>query len=242
VQAVHAYCVEQARPTGEKRKGVRTIAEEFGIPKQYKTILNHATGKTQPLSEYMASKQKILAAEEHLMVHFLLESAKRGFPLSHEQIQNYANTIIERRKGESFEPAKDKVGHQWIFRFLDRHHNKLQTHWGKGLDTQRAKALNPSNVNHWFSLVEEHITNKDIRPEDIYGMDESGFPLTNTQSCHCVGPRGAKLQHTAGSADRENVTGIVTICADGTALCPTIIFKGQNFMQKWGDNNIAHAL
>ncbi|KAG1800022.1 uncharacterized protein BJ212DRAFT_1450220 [Suillus subaureus] len=167
VQAVHAYCVEQARPTGEKRKGVRTIAEEFGVPKQYKTILNHATGKTWPLSEYMTSKQKILAAEEHIMVHFLLKSAKRGFPLT--------------------------------------------------------KALNPSNVNHWFSLVKEHIVNKGIRPEDIYGMDESGFPLTNTQS------------------HQENVTGIVTICADGTALCLTIIFKGQNFMQKWGDNNVAHA-
>jgi hypothetical protein len=97
-----------------------------------------------------------------------------------------------------------------------------------------AKALNPSNVNHWFSLVEEHITNKDILPEDIYDIDESGFPLTNTQSCCCVGPQGVKLQHTAGSAEQENMTGIVTICADGTALCPTIIFKGQNFMQKWG--------
>lgn len=154
---------------------------------------------------------------------------------------------IRRREEEELQRVlemskMDKGGRgNWVFRFLDRHHNKLQTHWGKGLDTQRAKALNPSNVNHWFSLVEEHIVNKGIRPEDIYGMDESGFPLTNTQSRRCVGARGAKLQHTAGSADRENVTAIVTICADGTALCPTIIFKGQNFMQKWGDNNVTHA-
>jgi hypothetical protein len=29
------------------------------------------------------------------------------------------------------------------------------------------------------------------------------------------------------------VTALVTICADGTVLQSTIIFKGQNFMQKW---------
>jgi hypothetical protein len=37
------------------------------------------------------------------------------------------------------------------------------------------------------------------------------------------------------------VTAIVTICADGTTLRPTIIFKGQNFMMKWAENNVANA-
>ncbi|KAH7919619.1 hypothetical protein BV22DRAFT_1108007 [Leucogyrophana mollusca] len=83
---------------------------------------------------------------------------------------------------------------------------------------------------------------KGILPEDIYGMDESGFPLSgNTAAYRCVGRRGVKVQHIAGSGDKENVTAIVTICADGTALTPTIIYKGQNFMQKWNDNNVAHA-
>ncbi|KAH7919618.1 hypothetical protein BV22DRAFT_993879, partial [Leucogyrophana mollusca] len=71
------------------------------------------------------------------MVHFLLESAKCGFPLSHEQIIAYANAIIERRKGNNFDLEKDCIGKQWIFRFLDQHHEQLQTHWGKSLDTQR---------------------------------------------------------------------------------------------------------
>jgi len=50
-----------------------------------------------------------------------------------------------------------------------------------------------------------------------------------------------KTQHKQGGADRENVTAIVTICADGTTLRPTIIFKGQNFMTKWAENNVANA-
>lgn len=33
------------------------------------------------------------------------------------------------------------------------------------------------------------------------------------------------MQHKQGSAEQENVTAIVIICADGTVLQPTIIFK-----------------
>jgi hypothetical protein len=53
-----------------------------------------------------------------------------------------------------------------------------------------------------------------------------------------VGQHRTKVQHSQGGASRENVTAIVTICADGTTLRPTIIFKGVQFMKKWAENNI----
>ncbi|KZP22653.1 DDE-domain-containing protein, partial [Athelia psychrophila] len=75
----------------------------------------------------------------------------------------------------------------------------------------------------------------------VYGMDESGFPPSNQGTSRVIGRRGTKTQHKQGSANRENVTAIVTICADGTTLAPTIIFKGHNFMTKWADDNVSHA-
>ncbi|KIK01980.1 hypothetical protein K443DRAFT_39572, partial [Laccaria amethystina LaAM-08-1] len=51
--------------------------------------------------------------------------------------------------------------------------------------------------------------------------------------------RGTKVQHKAGSANRENITVLVTICADGTALQPTIIFKGKRLLKKWGTDNVS---
>ena len=50
-----------------------------------------------------------------------------------------------------------------------------------------------------------------------------------------------KTQHEQGSADCENMTVVATICADGTTLHPTIIYKGQNFMKKWREDNVSHA-
>ena len=61
--------------------------------------------------------------------------------------------------------------------------------------------------------------------------------MTTGTECVC-GSHGMKTQHKRGGAACENVTEIVTICANGTTLCLTIIFKVQNFMTKWAENNV----
>jgi len=106
----------------------------------------------------------------------------------------------------------NSLGHNWVDNFLNRHHDELQTHWSKPLDTQhgRASSLNSTNVKLQFDFVKENIVDKGILPHNIYGMDES--------------------------------RAIITICTDGTVLQLTIMFKGQNFMNKWGNNNVAHGL
>ena len=73
-------------------------------------------------------------------------------------------------------------------------------------------------------------------------MDESGFPMVYQGKESVVGAHGTKTQHKQGGAECENFTTIVTICADGSTLKPTIIFKGKDFKQKWNDNNVVSAL
>ncbi|KAG1776552.1 hypothetical protein EV702DRAFT_926449, partial [Suillus placidus] len=72
----------------------------------------------------------------------------------------------------------EPVGLNWCQRFLTRHGDEVQTLWSKPLDTQRAQALNPATVEHWFNLVEKHaIMGKDGQPiqkGDMYAMDETG--------------------------------------------------------------------
>jgi hypothetical protein len=71
-------------------------------------------------------------------------------------------------------------------------------------------------------------------------MDETGcLPLD--QGTEKVGGCRTKTQHKQGGTGHENVTALVTICADGMKLCLTIIFKGPNFMSKWANDNVADA-
>jgi hypothetical protein len=72
-------------------------------------------------------------------------------------------------------------------------------------------------------------------------MDETGCPPSDQGTQCVVGGWGNKTKHKQGGVDCKNVTAVITICADGTKLHPTIIFNDQNFMNKWVNNNVSGA-
>jgi hypothetical protein len=115
--------------------------------------------------------------------------------------------------------------------------------FSKPLDTVCAHALNPTIVCHWFNeVVKKQYLDRRILPKNSYGMDESGFPPEASHTRQVVWRQGTKTQHKQGTANWENVTALVMICADGTVLRPTIIFKGKNFVKSWRNDNVAQAL
>ena len=126
-------------------------------------------------------------------------------------------------------------------KFLKKFHDELSTYWSWLLDTQRARALNPEAVKAWFNLVQKWIVDNGILPENIYGMDKSGFSPAFVAWQQVIGGKSVKTQHQQGGANKENITALVDICADRTALEPMIIFKGKHLIKKWGEDNIAQA-
>ncbi len=176
--ALDAYQIEQEKPEGVPRRGARPLAAEHSV--QWWTLIRLANGK-RSMSAFSQSQQRLTPAQEQALVDFAIESADHGFPKAHVQLIAEANAIYDTHKGTESDPKEDKrLGEGWLQCFLSRWHDELQTSWSRPLDTQRAQGLNPSNVKHWLEvLVKEQIVDKEIRPEDTYGMDESGFPLAN---------------------------------------------------------------
>ena len=167
---VDTYHIELAKDE-HACKGICTIANEFGISNQYCTITNRAQGY-QSATEFAKEQQKVTVAEEVILVNFILESAGQGFPMTHKQIEEYANLILWNHIGLEYKP----VGKNWVHRFIDRHHEQLQTHWTKPLDTQRAQSMTPKAKKQWFELVENFVVKVGIHKEDTYGIDETGCP------------------------------------------------------------------
>jgi hypothetical protein len=66
-------------------------------------------------------KQKVTLIYEWSLVQFMHESADRGFPLLHSQIEHHANTILQVTHSVDFEP----IGAKWVLAFLDQHHAVL---------------------------------------------------------------------------------------------------------------------
>ena len=81
-----------------------------------------------------------------------------------------------------------------------------------------------------------------IPDELIWGTDETGIQQGLGTRQRIIGPTGKKVQHQQRSGDRENITVIVTICADGTSLPPAVIFKGESFQTSWRQDNPLNAL
>ena len=80
-----------------------------------------------------------------------------------------------------------------------------------------------------------------IRPEDMYGMDETHMPPEFAQMRRVIAGKGKSVQYEQGGSTRETITALVTICADGGTLWPNIIFKATRFAPEWFDDNVANA-
>lgn len=78
-KAVEAYCAELLKDP-KVQKGLRTIAEYHGVDHN---TLAHAVNGKRSIDKVNAIKQKLSVAEETILTDFILQSADRGFPLTH---------------------------------------------------------------------------------------------------------------------------------------------------------------
>ena len=144
-RAIYEYKQQELKPKN-LRMSYQTVADIHNVSKS--TLQCLVTGGVS-MSAFNSGKQRLTPAEESVVVDFCLESADWGFPLTHDNIYKCADNILSARFGSEH----DLLGLNWVDTFLIRHHDELQTHWSKPLDTQQGWALNPTNVKLWFDLL-----------------------------------------------------------------------------------------
>ncbi|KAF7326341.1 HTH CENPB-type domain-containing protein [Mycena sanguinolenta] len=262
--------VEKDLAPEKKRMSLRTVCRKFEGAYKIDTgrdvALDHNTllrlvkgGKSKSLSN--EEQGWLLPEEVRTVIAFAKDVANRGFPLNHKRLKEAVDEICRARLGDRF-PACG-VGKNWTGRFLEKYHDELWMYWSHSLDNKRGRAVNPATNTAWFDLLENVLAGRcdhefepapseedredreldyeRILPENIYGMDESGFPASFARKEKVIGGAGKKTQHKRGDGSRENTTVIVTICADGSALKPAVIFKGQAYNVRWEQENPTEA-
>ena len=119
------------------------------------------------------------------------------------------------------------VSKNWPSNFVNRR-DELRTRFSKRYDYQHALNEDPKLLREWFATVQRVIDENGIQSEDIYNFDETGFAMGLISAQKVVTwteyyGRRPILQ----PGNREWVTAIEAICADGYSLPPCVIFKGQ---------------
>jgi len=149
--------------------------------------------------------------------------------MTHTTVAQYAGEI-----------ANTQVGKTWTKRFLRRHPD-LKVKVTVALEKARAKALNKSAVNGFYNMLEKLIEEYNILPGNIYNMDEKGIQLGIGARVAALVDHDQKLVYSIEDGNRELVTVIETVCADGSTIHPSVIFQGVRRNSNWGRNNPCNA-
>ncbi|KAJ3469699.1 hypothetical protein MRS44_003764 [Fusarium solani] len=113
-------------------------------------------------------------------------------------------------------------------------HPDLKTRFFRKYDYQRAKCEDPIIIRNWFRLVGNTIAKYGIRSDDLYNFDETGFLMGMIASGMVVtGSERRSKPKSVQPGNREWITVIQAINAEGQAIQPFIIGAGQYHLANW---------
>ena len=229
--AKHSYtCTSTERPTKYKTYSceklqralhavassdisVRRAAEEYGIPRS--TLWDHASGRVTGLRS--GPPTYLTEEEERELEMFLVGCAKVGFPRSRQDVM---------------EIVSNKLGHQvsngWWDNFCRRHPN-LTLRVGAPLSKARAMAADPGSLREYFDVLEDTLTKNNLmdKPNLIFNMDESGFPLS-PKAIKGIYSCDERHPVTVTSGDKTQITVVACVSAAGYCIPPMIIWDRKN--------------
>ena len=151
-----------------------------------------------------------------------------GFPSTPTKIKAAVKTYLDRAKVKT-KLVDNRPGKTWWFGFLRRHPD-LKLGRAEKLEISRAMACSKESVAAWFHEYEELVKTLGITsPAQIYNCDESGFPLQVKGGMKVCVDRYARRNFQRVSANKDSITSLQCICANGSVLPPYVLFPGKNF-------------
>jgi len=154
-------------------------------------------------------------------VEYIKELTDLRIPPTRDMIRNFGSAVAERDLSES-----------WVQRFIDRNRDHLVSRWSTGLDRNRHQADTLDKYDDWFNLLHSKIEEHKIERRLSYNMDEKGFMMGVEQRSKRWFSKQVFLhggiQKALQDGNRDWITTLCTICADGTTLPPALIYEAMN--------------
>src|SRR6478609_9261687 len=180
----------------------------------------------QSRRESIPNSRKLSDIEEETIVQFILDLDSRGFPSRLRFVEEMANSLLADRDASP-------VGKRWAYNFV-KQQPELKTRLFRRYDYQRAKCEDPTIIRGWFRLVQNTIAKYGIRSDDVWNFDETGFMMGLIMAGMAV--TGSETQGRPKSVqpgNREWITVIQAINAEGQSIAPFIIGAGQYHLANW---------
>ncbi|KAJ3527259.1 hypothetical protein NM208_g10786 [Fusarium decemcellulare] len=209
-----------------------SVRRAADIYKVNRMTLGRRQNGLQSRRDWIPKSRRLSDLEEQIIVQFILDLDWRGFPPRLRAVEEMANRLLADRDALP-------VGKRWAHNFVTRHHD-LKTRFFRKYDYQRAKCEDPTVIRDWFRLVANVIAKYGIRSDDMYNFDETGFLMGMIASGMVVtGSERRGRPKSVQPGNREWITVIQAINAEGWAVQPFIIGAGQYHLANWyQDSNL----
>jgi hypothetical protein len=209
--------IESLKP-GEKPNYTK-IANKYGCSRT--TLARRHQGVSASRTIKAENQQALHPRQEKELLRYIERLTKDGLPPTRPMIRNFASQI-----------AQNKLSERWVDRYIKRYNIHLISRWATGIDRSRHQADSQSKYNLYFELLRSKISQYDIEPRHTYNMDEKGFMLgVLTRSKRVFSKRlykEGKIKAHIQDGNREWITLLACICADGSALEPAIIYQSTS--------------
>jgi hypothetical protein len=191
------------------------IAKRYGVERS--TLARRHQKLSTSREERYQNQQALHPHQELELVRYIKRLTERGLPPTRAMIRRFASDI-----------AKRELGKGWVNRYIKRHKIDLISRWATGIDRARHQADSQSKYILYFELVRSKLAQYDIEPRNTYNMDEKGFMLGILTRLKRIFSRALyesqKIRAHIQDGNREWITLLACICADGSALDPAIIY------------------
>jgi helix-turn-helix, Psq domain len=224
--ALSAISRNGLKASGRPVYPIREAARAFGVSKT--TLTARFNGRKTRVKAHEDERKLSVGCEEAL-VEWVAEMGRRYMPLHASAVAAHASLI-----------SGEVVGESWVHRFRSRH-PELKVRWAMGLEKCRAQALNRATVEGFYGTLQDLLERYNIPEENIYNMDEKGIQLGMGQRVRAFVDRDQKCVFQVEDGDRELVTIIECVSADGQAIRPSAVFKGARRNMEWGRDNPCQA-
>ena len=223
-----------------KQHTAHTAAIAFNVPRR--TLYRRVKENTKPRNLAHERDQILTHAEERELVRWITRLTITGYPPRYKTLREMAEEIRKRRVKDINEEGMqlieyDRIGKDWVRRFLLRH-SELASVRARSIDAVRVKDTSPERLQQWFAELEKVLAEYNIKPENIYNMDESGFAIGEKEAGKVIINAEVRQKFQAKPGRQEWVTVVECICADGTVVPPLVIFKAENLSIQWIPANI----
>ena len=146
-----------------------------------------------------------------------------GHPLNPSQLKTKVAEMTQSR----LTPFTNGIpGNSWLkwFRLRNPH---LVLRQPQSLDSNRARALCPSNVERFYTNLNAMYTQHKYQPSTIWNIDESGVQANRNGYTRVFASRGTRNVQCVVPNEKEHLTILSAISASGVSIPNYYIFKGK---------------